>query len=242
MVLAALEVKTETGVLRPGQRNRIRRFREHGIPAGVVRSIEEARQGMQEVKQGTYQMSLDMSFLNKLINQTAGTVEEEAPKLPGSPGDLVEDETEQTPITDVMGMPGTYEEVDAPPAPDEPEDVPTARDEAEDKALGLGAVQPPDALELGYEKPRRGRPKGSTNRSTAWEQPPPSFPNVIPTMGVLEGIVELLTSINDHLGNITGLLESFIDGFQGEDEDESSPPPAEVPTPRRRGRRPKSES
>lgn len=121
VVLAALEVKTETGVLEPGQRNRIRRFRREGIPAGVVRSIEEARQGMQLVRQGAYRVIdnpqapvVDMSFLQGILAQAAPATPEPQPE----PAPAAEPPVQ---LTELLGMQGQFETFEPQPAPEEPE-------------------------------------------------------------------------------------------------------------------------
>lgn len=178
VVLAALEVKMDDGELRVGQRNRIRRFRRQGIPAGVVRSVAEARQGMALIKQGAYQVAdndtIDLSFLDQYIQDQPAA----APAAPAA---------EPEPITEVLGMAGQFQTFDPEPAAD-PELVPHQDDVRADleSVLKRNIVPPDGTVIASPQAPLQVRPPAA---------PASGF-------GILEHIAQRLDDIYGLLADI----------------------------------------
>lgn len=214
VVVACLEVKTSEGSLRAGQRNTIRRLRKAGIPAGIVRSVEDARQGMARIKQGAYRVAdnneIDMSFLNSLL---AGSAVAE-PEPPRQEPDAAPAAT----LTELMGMQGTYEEFTPAPADPEPEPVPASTLEQAQSIV--------DNFRSGLKTPGQTRTAMGEGLADVLSQLPS-----VPSGGVLERIV-------GHLAHIDELLSGFVSGFQGPVPAATEKPVRQT----RRGRPPKVET
>lgn len=227
IVLAALEVKTESGAPTVGQKNTIQRLRSRGIPAGIVRSVEEARQGMRLVKQGRCPtMSIDLSFLNNLL---AGDDEPEAPTT-----------------TNLLGMEGEFREYDVTPASPEPEPVPAASAKVVyDVPFPMVAADPAqrglDAMAVQRDRLANlaGKvqvPAGDQlNFPLIESQQPYQAPSDMPT-GILEQLLFRLNEAVDVLCNISDMLEGLTEGLNGTGTPSGPPPEATQPVKRRPGR------
>lgn len=193
VVLAALEVKTETGILEPGQRNRIRRFRREGIPAGVVRSIEDARQGMNRIKQGVYRVAvdqeIDMSFLNSFLN--GSDVSDAAPEAAPEPTPSL---GSSPALDELLGMQGTFQEFDTTPAPDPDGEAPES---APEQAPARTLVDTWNSV----QKPAETAPAA-----------PETFPSYTLTQTGGMGVLERLEARLEH---IEAMFASLLSGVQG---------------------------
>lgn len=210
VVLAALEVKTKTGTLEPGQRNRIRRFRKEGIPAGVVRTIEDARRGMAQIRQGAYQMpgadDLDLSYLTSLLadgNSTTSSGPTLA-TLPESPAEIEQPVT----LDNLLGMQGNFETFTPTPAPDpEPEPAPTTQAAIEYQETARPLVDAyQSVLKQAETAPEPGTDQNLRYEGQAAPVGVPAFISPHPQMGVLEKIVM-------HLEHIDQMLTAMASGF-----------------------------
>lgn len=226
IVLAALEVKTESGAPTVGQKNTIQRLRSRGIPAGIVRSVEEARQGMRLVKQGRCPtMSIDLSFLNNLL---AGDDEPEAPTT-----------------TNLLGMEGEFREYDVTPAAPEPEPVPASPLQSFASMLGATAAMPGmsdgqtetpiTVSQSAYGGQIQSSAKPTPTIPESWLPVAPEQQPEMPT-GILELLLFRLNEAVDVLCGISDMLEGLTEGLNGTGTPSGPPPEAPQPAKRRPGR------